>query len=243
MTPATPPGYENKPTDYFEQVRTEMLPFVPAHCRRVLDVGCGQGRFGELLKKNRQIEVWGVEPVQAAAAKAMARLDRVIAGQFDPQLNLPPGTFDCVIFNDVLEHLLAPEEALRYSKMLLADGGVIVASIPNIRNLSTFWQFMFHARWEYEDCGVLDRTHLRFFTKSSIVNLFQGEGYMLESICGINAYVGIPNSSRRLWAAYHLANVFLLGKLGDMRFQQFAVVAKPAPNRSAPRQANGVGNE
>ena len=228
-TSTAPQGYDTKPADYFAEMRPEMLPFVPAHCRRVLDVGCGAGAFGELLKQNRKIEVWGVEPVRSAAVEASSKLDRVINGPFDPETELPAGTFDCVIFNDVLEHMLAPEQALRYAKALLSSGGVIVASIPNIRTLPILWQLVFHARWEYTDCGLLDKTHLRFFTKSSIEEMFRSEGYSVESICGINAYKGLPNASRRLWGAYRLANAVFPRKFADMKFQQFAVVAKAAP--------------
>ncbi len=115
--------------------RAEMLTFVPADCRRLLDVGCGTGAFGELLKQTRKIEIWGVEPVTSAAEKASARLDYVINGTFDSGTKLPAGYFDCVVFNDVLEHMVAPEQALRYAKTLLSQGGAIVASIPNVRYL------------------------------------------------------------------------------------------------------------
>ena len=230
-TATAPVGYDNKPVDYFAEARREMLPFVPAHCRRLLDVGCGAGRFGELLKQSRNIEIWGVEPVASAAAKASAKLNHVINGPFDAETELPAGTFDCVIFNDVLEHMVAPEQALRYAKGLLSPGGVVVASIPNIRTLPVMWQLLVRARWEYTDCGLLDRTHLRFFTKSSIEEMFRSQGYLLEGICGINSYKGVPNASGRLWGAYKLANTLFLGKFGDMKFQQFAVVAKAAPLR------------
>lgn len=219
--------YETKEVGYFRYPRPEMLPFVPVHCRRVLDVGCADGSFGESLKKARGIEVWGVEPTKQAAAVARGRLDKVVEGMFDAQVGLPAASFDCILFNDVLEHMLAPELALRYAKELLAPGGVVVASIPNIRSFPTLWQLMVHARWEYQDAGVLDKTHLRFFTKSSIVNTFTREGFALQQVSGINAYMAIPNVRRRLWMFYRLANVLLLRKFDDMRFQQFAVVAKP----------------
>jgi 2-polyprenyl-3-methyl-5-hydroxy-6-metoxy-1,4-benzoquinol methylase len=230
-TATAPVGYDNKPVDYFAEARREMLPFVPAHCRRLLDVGCGAGRFGELLKQSRNIEIWGVEPVASAAAKASAKLNHVINGPFDAETELPAGTFDCVIFNDVLEHMVAPEQALRYAKGLLSPGGVVVASIPNIQYFPVVWELMFHGRWEYADAGVLDKTHLRFFTKSSILKMFQSEVYSVESICGINAYSDWcpPNASRPLRRAYKLANALSLGKFADMKFQQFAVVAKAAP--------------
>jgi 2-polyprenyl-3-methyl-5-hydroxy-6-metoxy-1,4-benzoquinol methylase len=116
--------YKRKPADYFQCPRPEMLPFVPVGCRRVLDVGCAEGAFGESLKRSRGIEVWGVEPTASAAAIAKGRLDNVIEGVFGPEINLPKGIFDCILFNDVLEHMLAPEMALRYAWELLAPGGV-----------------------------------------------------------------------------------------------------------------------
>jgi 2-polyprenyl-3-methyl-5-hydroxy-6-metoxy-1,4-benzoquinol methylase len=200
-----------------------MLPLVPAQCRRVLDVGCGAGGFGESLKRIREIEVWGIEPVKSAAEQAASKLDYVIHGSFDSESKLAPHTFDCVIFNDVLEHMVTPEQALRYARCLLAPQGVVVASIPNIGNYGTVWQLLYHARWDYTDSGVLDRTHLRFFTKSSIEKMFKSEGYSTKSIHGINAHV---NGSTRLKSAYKLVNTLFLGKFSDMKFQQFAVVAE-----------------
>jgi SAM-dependent methyltransferase len=226
---AIPIGYDDKPGEYFEWARPEMLPFMPPECRRVLDVGCGTGAFGQLLKQTRDIEIWGLEPVKSAATKASARIDRVINGPFGPETELPEGTFDCIIFNDVLEHMVAPEQALRYAKVLLSQGGSIVASIPNVRYFKVLWELVFHAQWEYEDQGVLDKTHLRFFTKSSILKMFQSEGYSLQSICGINAYQAPRGARRGLWGAYRLANTLSLGKFDDVKFQQFAVVAKPSP--------------
>jgi 2-polyprenyl-3-methyl-5-hydroxy-6-metoxy-1,4-benzoquinol methylase len=223
--------YETKPADYFQCGRPEMLQFVPEDCRRVLDVGCGEGNFGETLKRTRGLEVWGVEPTRSAAAMAKTKLDRVIEGMFGQQTVLPSGYFDCILFNDVLEHMLAPELALRYARNLLAPRGAIVASIPNIRSFPTVWDLIFHGRWEYQDCGVLDKTHLRFFTKSSIVNMFEREGFVAENVCGINAYEGnrgIAEAKRPIWIPYWLVNAVLFGKFSDMRFQRFAVVAKPS---------------
>jgi 2-polyprenyl-3-methyl-5-hydroxy-6-metoxy-1,4-benzoquinol methylase len=227
-TPKAPLGYETKPDFYFNRPRSEMLPLVPVNCRRVLDVGCGAGTFGELLKQTREVEVWGVEPVKSAAEVASAKLDHVINSTFGPETGLPPGTFECVVFNDVLEHMVAPERALRYAKLLLSPGGAVVASIPNIQYLAVIWQLLFQAQWEYEDSGVLDKTHLRFFTKSSIVKMFQSEGYLVESIRGINAYGAPPWTGALVRYAYEVANVLFLGKLAEMRFPQFAAVAKAA---------------
>jgi hypothetical protein len=119
--------------------------------------------------------------------------------------------------------------ALRYANSLLAHGGVVIASIPNIRYLPTIHDLIIHARWEYVESGILDKTHLRFFTQSSIVNIFEREGFVIDSICGIHACARKgPSILRKLmWQAYSLANILFPGKFDDMTFQQFAVVARP----------------
>jgi 2-polyprenyl-3-methyl-5-hydroxy-6-metoxy-1,4-benzoquinol methylase len=226
--------YETKAGEYFGETRPEMLPFVPENCRRLLDVGCGMGAFGASLKQTRQIEVWGVELVSSVAAIAKTKLDRVITGLFEPETELPGGAFDCIVFNDVLEHMIAPEQAIRYAKTLLAPGGAVLASIPNVRTLPVLWQLVVRGRWEYGDCGLLDKTHLRFFTRSSILKMFEDEGYTVKSILGINPYRGVPNVSRHVWRAHKVAHAISLGKFTDMKFQQFAVVAVPARPSSLP---------
>jgi 2-polyprenyl-3-methyl-5-hydroxy-6-metoxy-1,4-benzoquinol methylase len=221
--------YETKAIDYFTLARQEMLPFVRSDCRRLLDVGCGAGAFGELVKERQEVEVWGVEPIRSVAAKAAAKLDHVIVGAFGPETDLPEGTFDCIVFNDVLEHMVAPELALRYARTLLAPTGSIVASIPNIRNLPILWRLVVRGGWEYQDCGVLDRTHVRFFTRSSITAMFQSEGYAVSGISGINPHAGVPQASKNLQRAYEFMNALFFQKFNDLRFQQFAVVAQPTP--------------
>lgn len=220
------PDYDVKPVSYFEETRGEMADFIPESCRRILDVGCGSGGFGALLKKERAAEVWGVEPFESAAKLASVRLDRVIHEVFPPEGGLPLGFFDCIIFNDVLEHMTDPELALRYARTLLSPGGIVVASIPNIRHFPTIWRLVIHGEWKYRDCGTLDKTHLRFFTRSSIDEAFQREGYSIQEITGINSYRGVPDCSVRVWKLYKLINSLTRGRFGDLKFQQFAVVAR-----------------
>src|SRR5215475_6407456 len=94
---------------YFRVVRAEMLEFIPPDATAILDIGCADGTFGSFLKKKNTVEVWGIEPNQSAANVAAQKLDRVICSAFDRRLALPSGKFDCIIFNDVLEHLVEPE--------------------------------------------------------------------------------------------------------------------------------------
>lgn len=218
-----PPGYESKHDGYFEAVRSEMLPFVPSDCKRVLDVGCGRGNFGKLLKQTRPVEVWGIEPVAAAAVVAATQLDFVIEGAFTPDANLPPASFDAIFFNDVLEHLLDPAAALRQARTLLGPGGVVIASIPNIRFFPTQWEVVVRGEWRYEDSGIMDRTHLRFFTRKSILALFADNSFRVEKIEGINPYT---ERARKRYL-FKFINWLTFKAIEDMRFQQFAVVARP----------------
>ena len=101
---------------YFSVVRAEMLEFVPPNATAILDVGCADGTFGSLLKKQRHVEVWGIEPNQFAANSAAQKLDRVMCDAFERSLALPAAKFDCIIFNDLLEHLVDPQGASLHSK-------------------------------------------------------------------------------------------------------------------------------
>jgi 2-polyprenyl-3-methyl-5-hydroxy-6-metoxy-1,4-benzoquinol methylase len=230
--PAKPAGYETKPDNYFEHARFEMLPYVPTTCQRVLDVGCGQGNFGEALKQSRKVEVWGLEPVASAVAEAATKLDRAIEGIFTPDVDLPPASFDAIIFNDVLEHMPEPTEALQFAHKLLTPGGVIIASIPNIRQFQKVWELAVLGEWQYHDRGILDRTHLKFFTRKSIQAMFTESGYQLDTLQGINAYSGGDGTGKpSRWRIFKVINALTLNAIEDMKYLQFAVVAR-SPKKS-----------
>jgi 2-polyprenyl-3-methyl-5-hydroxy-6-metoxy-1,4-benzoquinol methylase len=167
---------------YVDMPRAEIVPLVPQGAVRVLDVGCAYGGFGATLKEVRPgVEVWGIEPAQRAAGEAAARLDRVIVGHY-PQDIPPQEHFDCVVFNDVLEHTLDPWEVLRQTNDILAPAGAVVASIPNVRHWAVVWSLLRAGRWTYRDSGLLDRTHLHFFTRQSMIELFETTGYHVARI-------------------------------------------------------------
>lgn len=216
--------YDKKSLSYFQAEREEMLPYIPENIDKILEVGCGNGQFSELLKKIRSAEVWGIELNEKAAAIAAQKLDRVICAPFDSQLNLPKNYFDCIIFNDVLEHLVDPFTALLYSKELLSEEGVVVASIPNVRYFDNIWNLLVHKNWQYAECGILDRTHLRFFTRRSILETLDALSFNVTTIEGIN-----PVERYHPWRKrkFYFLNRLLFNQIEDMRYQQFAIVARP----------------
>jgi 2-polyprenyl-3-methyl-5-hydroxy-6-metoxy-1,4-benzoquinol methylase len=220
--------YQAKERLYFESERPEMLRFIPAEVSKVLEVGCGNGNFARLIKAQFAAQVWGVELDREAALIAEQQLDKVIWGEFSETLDLPKHSFDCIIFNDVLEHLVDPEQALLDCKALLQEGGVIVASIPNVRYFYNVINLAIYGEWNYTDKGILDRTHLRFFTYRSILETFERLGYEIETIEGVNPIKNLclPGKLRYLNGLLPL----FANRIEDMRYLQFAVVAKPKSN-------------
>ncbi len=206
--------------------RPEMLALVPANARRVLDVGCADGSFGASVKSKTSAEVWGVDLSSADVSNARLKLDKVIVGPIDANetlLQLPDGFFDAICFNDVLEHLIDPDQLLNLIRQKLTPQGVIVAAIPNVRYFRNLSNLLFKKEWKYEERGILDRTHLRFYTKKSMRRLFEEQGFEILFFEGINATL----SFRPYF--YH---IFSLGLFGlDTKFLQFAIIAKPHPIR------------
>ncbi|MDP2025288.1 bifunctional 2-polyprenyl-6-hydroxyphenol methylase/3-demethylubiquinol 3-O-methyltransferase UbiG [Sulfuriferula sp.] len=207
---------------YYQHERAEMLAFIPPSVTHTLEVGCGAGSFSVQIKDKLGAETWGVEYQPDAANLAAQKLHRVLAGSVESALpNLPQHYFDCIIFNDVLEHLVDPYSTLMQMQDLLNATGVIVASIPNIRHWPEFVDYTLRGNWNYVNTGVLDRTHLRFFTKKSIIATFTECGYVLINIQGIN-----PHYSR----TQKIANLLSMGALADTLYLQYAIVARPMRN-------------
>lgn len=205
---------------------------MPRTVRTVLDVGCGDGAFADGLRAERRaegqnLEIWGLELDEQVAAAAARRLDRVLAGPAERTVaELPDSWFDCVVLNDILEHLAWPERLLRALHRVLAPGACLVASLPNVRYFHNVWDLVVRGDWEYRDEGIRDRTHLRFFTRSGMRLLFDRSGYRLRQQTGIN-----PTRSR----LFRLCNILCCGGLAEMRFLQFACVAEPADSPPARR--------
>lgn len=153
--------------------------------QRLLDVGCSWGRFASEVAAAHGAEAWGIEPDPETAEVAATRLDRVIVGRFPD--DIPSGeTFDCVTFTDVLEHLVDPVAALAAARATLRPGGHVVASIPNVRHRSVLVPLLKAGRFDYVEAGILDRTHLRFFTRATMREMFESNGWHVERQEAVN---------------------------------------------------------
>jgi methionine biosynthesis protein MetW len=174
---------------YFEHSRPEVRALVPEGAARVLDVGCGAGALGAALKEERELEVCGLELFPDAAAQARERLDTVVEGNLDELEDLPfdRGHFDAMIFGDVLEHLHDPARLLRVLRPYLADDGALVCSIPNVGHWSVVLPLLMQDRWRYEDAGLLDRTHVHFFTLAEARIMLRDCGFTLASAAATHA--------------------------------------------------------
>ncbi len=216
------------PASYRKNARKEMLEFVPPSAARVLELGCGEGAFAALLKRHLVAEVWGLELDEEAASVAAEHVDRIIVGDIGETLHeVPKAYFDCVVANDFFEHLQWPGQTLHEIASHLTPGGVVVASIPNLRYCRALYEIVVNRDFKYRNEGIFDATHLRFFTEKSIRRLFDESGYEILTIQGIN-------EERGLWSRVLSAlNLILLGSISDTRYCQFAVVARPRGNKAS----------
>ena len=170
--------------DYSLHVRLDLLAMMDLTREglRVLEIGCACGiTLREIGVRNPSAQLYGVELNENAAAAA-APFVKIM--NMDVERLAPaeiPERFDYIIMGDVIEHLLDPWTAIRRLRELLAPGGSIVASIPNVAHISNVHGVL-SGRWTYEDSGLLDRTHFRFFTKYEIIKLFEEADLIIDEM-------------------------------------------------------------
>lgn len=186
---------------------------------RLLDVGGGTGATARHLKDIGRVSHIGV--MDAVIADHGAGLDSWSAANLDDHAAVraylaEAGPFDVVTMLDVLEHLVDPWSAVDLFADALRPGGVIIASIPNIRHISVSWRLLLGNRWDYTDAGLLDRTHLRFFVRDTAIALMARPGLAVETV------EPAPIGSRK----YKLANALTLGQARSFFTLQYFVVAR-----------------
>ncbi|MBF0623486.1 MAG: methyltransferase domain-containing protein [Magnetococcales bacterium] len=208
--------------DYYQGDRPEVMVHVPPGAQRVLDVGCGAGNLGRALKERGVPRVEGLEINPEAARLARDRLDAVHQGDVASMpLPFAPGAFDVMICADVLEHLVDPGAALARLRPALAGHGRIIASIPNVRYFGLL-NHLVEGGWTYADQGILDRTHLRFFTIREMVALFQGAGFRLLDVFE-NLHPDYESQQPAAYPADFTHKRMVLRQLSDFEFRDLFV--------------------
>lgn len=209
----------NKKESYYNQERQEMLKYIPKHKLKLIDLGCGNGGFIRTIMSNRKKyndEIWLVEPDRNSFINTPTVFKKFNINIESALKKLPDNYFDVIILNDVLEHLLWPEKTLDQLKNKLSRNGRFVISLPNFNFWLTFKNIL-KGEFEYEEFGVMDETHFRFFTKKSIIKMCERRSLNIVKMEGINGLYSVK---------WRLINLITLGIFKDLFHQQWAIVLK-----------------
>ncbi len=200
---------------YYLSVRDDLIPFIPPQAKRILEVGCAGGMTGKALKERGFEEIVGIEMNEEVAKSGKCYYDKLIIGDVE-EVSLPfeKEYFDCILYGDVLEHLVDPWQVLKKHHAFLKKGGMIICSIPNIRHYRIIKKLLFGGKWEYRGDGIMDKNHLRFFTLDSIRGMLTEAGFEIKDI--VKRLSGAP------WLK--LMNRLLGSQLADFLVRQYIVV-------------------
>jgi 2-polyprenyl-3-methyl-5-hydroxy-6-metoxy-1,4-benzoquinol methylase len=177
-------GYRNKPSNYFTHARTDIsaaLPPATSRPLRALEIGCAEGFTLDWLKTTGVCDwVAGIEPY-ATINSDLKTIDHFEKIDIELQMpNLPKESVDLILCLDVLEHLRDPWKVLQNLDFFLKRGGHWIISVPNVRNYRVVLDLLIKGNFEYKDAGIMDRTHLRFFTRKTLVDMIQTTGARVD---------------------------------------------------------------
>ncbi|WP_414901614.1 class I SAM-dependent methyltransferase [Sphingomonas flavalba] len=169
---------DQSPSEYFEHIRAEIAPLLPDRApRRILEIGSGAGGTLAWLKQRwPEAEAVACEGQAALRPVLEQRVDRAVIHNLEQPLPDDLGRFDLILALDVLEHLTDPQAVLTNLVALLEPGGAVIVSVPNVAHYKVVRDLLLRRRFDYTDAGIMDRTHLRFFTEHSALALMRGAG-------------------------------------------------------------------
>lgn len=211
-------NYDLKTTNYFTGVRSDYIfemPNNPEAC--ILEVGCGTGDTGAKAISEGKCRLYcGIEISTKAAKKAREQLHQIVVGDVESEeLPWKENTFDVLIISEVLEHLVDPWAVLRKLKPLLKQGALVFASSPNVAHYKVI-NSLIRGDWSLADSGVMDRTHLRWFTPDTYKKMFESSGYLVTHL----APVGDLGLKARV------INTITFGKLKHLLWRQIDLRAE-----------------
>ena len=213
-----------KAADYYASDRSALLDWVGGSFERVLDVGCGAGSNAGWYRRHGAREIVGIEIDPASAARATAVFDRVICDPVEIGVHDLEGSFDLIVCADVLEHLVDPWSVVRELGRVAHGATTLAVSMPNIRFLPALGRIALGRGFAYEERGIFDATHLRFFTRRDAALLLHDGGWVPERW-------GAPPFGR-LGSVRRLAQRWTRGQSDQWLAGQLYVVARP--DRPAP---------
>lgn len=172
----------NEPLGYFDHGRHELLEFVPASAVHILDIGCGCGCFGKVIKQKQKSIIVGIDIARKAIIQARKNIDYTIhadLGAFD--FSTLKTDFDLIIFADILEHMRDPLDLFIRATSRLKHDGQVICSVPNIAHPQIINE-LHKGMFRYTEAGILDKTHLRFFSQTSIFQFFIKAGFKITEL-------------------------------------------------------------
>jgi SAM-dependent methyltransferase len=216
--PARATHHTARSLEYYTGVRHDIVSMVPEDVRSVVEVGCAAGGTGKLLREIGVETLIGIDINPNLARLARQYYSQLIIGDaenLDTEL-ISTESVDCILYPDVLEHFRDPWNALRSHLRFLKPGGCVIASIPNVRYYKTVQNLVLRGTWDYEEAGILDRGHLRFFTLKSVRALFLENGLEILSL----------QANTRGSHILKLANKLVFNRLHDFLVKQFRILAR-----------------
>ena len=215
--------YQDKNKKYFNNPRIDLIGLIPKNeNNKILELGAGScDTLVEIKKLKLAKEVVGIELMKLTDShQENSEIDKLIIGNIENiELDLPKDYFDVIICGDVLEHLTDPWNTLKTLHKHLKQNGVIIISVPNIREYHILYKILVRADFRYSDQGILDRTHLRFFCKKNIIALLTSSMFTPISIHSI---FRLEKNHRKK----RIIDTLTLGLIRDFLTSQYVVVAQ-----------------
>jgi 2-polyprenyl-3-methyl-5-hydroxy-6-metoxy-1,4-benzoquinol methylase len=233
---------------YFEHVRKELVDMIGAPPRRFVEIGCGTGvTAAEVKRRYPDATVEGFEVSAAAGAVAAERIDTVHIGDIertDLAALYAPQSIDTLLLADVLEHLYDPWKLLVRLRPLLSPDAQIISSIPNIRNMALL-NDLAYGTFTYEPAGLLDVTHIRFFTRYEIMKMFEETGYEILTMVNARDPRIPPVTAETFPVSIEMERIVLknvdANALAELQTIQFYLTARPKPQWAATPTGGGSG--
>ena len=187
--------YKDKGSGYFQNIRKELLELIPQENRmgNLLEIGASSRSILIYAKKNGYAQkIYGVELYKLQKSFQNSKeIKKFIIDDIE-RLELPfeKNFFDIILCGDVLEHLIYPNNVVKKLRLLLKDNGVLIVSLPNIRQIQILKQIFLEGNFKYSDAGILDRTHLRFCCKKNMIELFENNKFKIDKIISNSNLLG-----------------------------------------------------